>query len=421
MSMSMLRARRTGLSKTSKLVIAAVGMVVFMLGTTWAIFGIANATTFSRITRAAKAVSLASTGAEDITPLPPKVVPSQLSCAPFIAEHPDVFSSTSPEHVDASVRVRSEQIGRTGAASGAAVEYLLATHRSGDIVSDHVRSTGIWEPWTLAVLSAALADISTHSAASPRIDFIDVGANLGFFTSFVAAFAPRARVLAFEPFEMNTHALMRTVCKLNPHWASDAAQTTVGGSIAAVPAGAGAGPRVHVYRGALSEAAGVDMCMWSTHDLINRGNARLTRTFTGVRTFDADRNKRCKERFETSTLDHVLFSAVDGPRLVDSTTAASAAGGRNASLATAPRTVPLAAAVKSASTAMGASLASFSNSNTVLSPRVRAMKIDVEGFETMVLRGAGRLLSGPLAPCYIVFEYQVRELHCCLRFTFFEC
>jgi hypothetical protein len=162
--------------------------------------------------------------------------------------------------------------------------------------------------------------------------------------------------------------------------------------------------------------------MWSTHDLINRGNARLTRTFTGVRTFDADRNKRCKERFETSTLDHVLFSAADGPRLVDSTIAAAVEGGANASVATAPRTAPLAATVKSASTAAGAPRASSTAvSSIALSPRVRAMKIDVEGFETMVLRGAGRLLSGPLSPCYIVFEYQVRECYCCLCFRLSEC
>lgn len=40
-----------------------------------------------------------------------------------------------------------------------------------------------------------------------------------------------------------------------------------------------------------------------------------------------------------------------------------------------------------------------------LTERPAAMKMDIEGFETMALRGAGQLLSGNLRPCRIWFEH----------------
>jgi hypothetical protein len=87
---------------------------------------------------------------------------------------------------------------------------------------------------------------------------------------------------------------------------------------------------------------------------VNNGNARLTPYFEGQRDFDLDRGKKCMERIASFTLDHLLYASEDGPHL---------------------------------------------------STRPRALKIDIEGFETRVFRGAKEFLSKH-APCFVFFEYQ---------------
>ncbi|KAH8043529.1 hypothetical protein JL722_15166 [Aureococcus anophagefferens] len=111
--------------------------------------------------------------------------------------------------------------------------------------------------------------------------------------------------------------------------------------------------RVSLYKMGLADSfPGPKMCIWSTNDEINRGNARMTPYFEGRRDFGQDKQKACMEVVYTDTLDHLLFDTHG------------------------------------------------------LARRVDVMKIDIEGFETRAFRGAARLLASDFKPCQIYFEYQ---------------
>lgn len=101
---------------------------------------------------------------------------------------------------------------------------------------------------------------------------------------------------------------------------------------------------------ALSERIGVHMCMWET-DATNRGNARLVPYFEGVKDFGEDKGKTCDVRVQVNTLDNVIANTI-GP-------------------------------------------------NT----RIWGMKLDIEGYETMAMRGGQNTLLTN-RPCKIWFEYQ---------------
>ena len=111
--------------------------------------------------------------------------------------------------------------------------------------------------------------------------------------------------------------------------------------------------RIALYKMGLADSfPGPKMCIWSTNDEINRGNARMTPYFEGRRDFGQDKQKACMEVVYTDTLDHLLFDTHG------------------------------------------------------LARRVDVMKIDIEGFETRAFRGAARLLASDFKPCQIYFEYQ---------------
>jgi FkbM family methyltransferase len=75
-----------------------------------------------------------------------------------------------------------------------------------DIVSRFIRERGEWHP----KLTAGI--LKLMSAAPPTSDalFVDVGANIGWFTTAVAAAGHR--VVAFEPFTENVALLQRSLC-----------------------------------------------------------------------------------------------------------------------------------------------------------------------------------------------------------------
>ena len=112
--------------------------------------------------------------------------------------------------------------------------------------------------------------------------------------------------------------------------------------------------RVQAYKLALLDKDDMDMCLWSTNQKINNGNARLTPAFNGSKDWDNDKGVKCMERIRSFTLDHLLFHAAD---------------------------------VK-------------------LTQRPLLLKMDIEGSETKALRGAKHLLSSQFAPCFIFFEHQ---------------
>src|SRR2546427_7895311 len=72
----------------------------------------------------------------------------------------------------------------------------------GDVISDSIAFTGIYEPAT----SRRVALIARRGGI-----MVDVGANLGYFSLLWAAAAPNNRVIAFEAAPRNVQMLRRNV------------------------------------------------------------------------------------------------------------------------------------------------------------------------------------------------------------------
>jgi FkbM family methyltransferase len=69
---------------------------------------------------------------------------------------------------------------------------------SDDVIRPHVRSTGAWEPEEGQLL---------RSLIRPGCRFLDVGANIGYFSLLAAAAAPQVTVDAIEPLPANLELL----------------------------------------------------------------------------------------------------------------------------------------------------------------------------------------------------------------------
>ena len=165
--------------------------------------------------------------------------------------------------------------------------YNMSIYHARDIVSETLRKGDLWEP---KILFAIKQKMEMHGEGGALM--IDVGANVGFYTSFLAS--EGHRVIAFEPFGFNMQALMSTVCS-NPDIQG----------------------RVRVFKSALLDKEGGAMCLWSTSTDTNNGNARLTPEFEGRQDFDANKGVSCMERIESHTLDAMLFMPEHGIRLTE--------------------------------------------------------------------------------------------------------
>lgn len=77
----------------------------------------------------------------------------------------------------------------------------LALHEAPELVSDVIAETGAWEPFETRVISSLLR---------PGDTFVDVGANLGYFSAIAAGLVGnQGRVIAFEPDADNFALLTR--------------------------------------------------------------------------------------------------------------------------------------------------------------------------------------------------------------------
>ena len=211
--------------------------------------------------------------------------------------------------------------------------FQQSVHTVGDIVSAGLAKSGCWE-------SDIMASIVEHFGTDPRPDrvLIDIGGNIGAFTTTLANLGHQT--ITVEPFRLNVPIMMETLCLPESTTVNDV------------------GDRIKVFKVALSDKSpGQKMCLWSTHSVINNGNARLVPYFEGTQDFGSDRAKSCMEVIYSYTLDELLGLTGDGSPL--------------------------------------------------LSNRPWGLKIDIEGYETLALRGASKLLTTPqMAPCRIWFEYQ---------------
>lgn len=151
--------------------------------------------------------------------------------------------------------------------------FDMAVHSIPDIVSHSIIKYGCWE-------KDIISQIVEHLSESDSKLFLDVGANIGAFTSSIASLGHE--VIAIEPFKLNVPLIQKTICKHNYN--------------------------VHLYKVGLSDTSpGEKMCVWSTNSKINNGNARIVPFFEGKKDFGADKQKECMEVIYTYTLDELLF------------------------------------------------------------------------------------------------------------------
>ena len=87
----------------------------------------------------------------------------------------------------------------------------MAVRRGGDIVSNTIRTTGVWEvhPWK-----------ALKPFMSPQTVFVDIGANIGWHTLNLARRGHD--VVAFEPFASNLAMLNASLCAKNCVFSSSA-------------------------------------------------------------------------------------------------------------------------------------------------------------------------------------------------------
>ena len=86
--------------------------------------------------------------------------------------------------------------------------FTINCHEHSEYISNSIKKLGFWEGYTSEVLQELLL--------SPRLNpdrtvFIDVGANIGYFSLFAAA--RHCKVLAFEPIEENYNLFMQSIQK----------------------------------------------------------------------------------------------------------------------------------------------------------------------------------------------------------------
>ena len=87
--------------------------------------------------------------------------------------------------------------------------FHLELHPGAEYISDYIRKYGCWEPITTEVL------IEVFNARKPNTVFVDIGANIGYF-SFLAA-QQGIQVVAFEPVATNYGLFTKSIAINNYH------------------------------------------------------------------------------------------------------------------------------------------------------------------------------------------------------------
>jgi FkbM family methyltransferase len=154
--------------------------------------------------------------------------------------------------------------------------FDMAVHSIPDIVSDRIISSGCWEK---DIITQIVQHLGNQRSGHTKL-FLDIGANIWAFTSTIASLGHE--VIAVEPFKLNVPLIQATMCRHNLN--------------------------IHLYKVGLADTSpGQKMCIWSTNEQINNGNARMTPYFEGIKDFGTDKQKKCMEVIHTYTLDELLF------------------------------------------------------------------------------------------------------------------
>jgi len=92
----------------------------------------------------------------------------------------------------------------------AAHDFSIAVYRDRDIVSNSIQGLGGWESTQISALNSYFQDYSReHNIPLSDLTFIDIGANVGWYTLNMAALG--VKVLAFEPMQDNINLLKRSL------------------------------------------------------------------------------------------------------------------------------------------------------------------------------------------------------------------
>ena len=220
-----------------------------------------------------------------------------------------------------------------------------------DILSAGVLDAGVWEPQIMARISAILGGPVSASVAAKL--FLDIGANVGFHT--LAVLALGHNTVAIEPFGYNFN-LLKMAIRANPGFSA----------------------RSREFKVALTDnvSSAADACIVSTSHA-NRGNARLIPLSMPPTQVELD-SHTCEGMW--------IRCADDGERWIEHGRFDPALG---------PSQMPM--------TGERVSLARLDSLLHPVCDPIHVIKADVEGFETLALRGASALLDAH-APCAVLFE-----------------
>lgn len=84
-------------------------------------------------------------------------------------------------------------------------------HPTHELISDCIRAHHCWEPVLTELLHELLQRVVNHTDGDGSYAFVDVGANLGYFTCWVGACTKLMRIVAFEPMHANLQLLRQNV------------------------------------------------------------------------------------------------------------------------------------------------------------------------------------------------------------------
>jgi FkbM family methyltransferase len=88
--------------------------------------------------------------------------------------------------------------------------YPMEVYKTGDIVSNEIKRGG-WDDGKVDAIARAITAYSAkHNVSLSELTFVDIGANVGWFTVKMAALG--VQVVAFEPMASNLYLLRRTLC-----------------------------------------------------------------------------------------------------------------------------------------------------------------------------------------------------------------
>lgn len=87
------------------------------------------------------------------------------------------------------------------------MDFKLNLHEGIEYISRHIRLNNDWEPTTTEIILELLKN------ATPDTIFVDIGANIGYFSMLVAS--KKFPVVAFEPVEANYSLLKKSIADNN--------------------------------------------------------------------------------------------------------------------------------------------------------------------------------------------------------------